>query len=100
MIARLSVALCLVASCVVHEQVGSLAGDGDGVDAAPPTDTGVALACTEPLPCFAPLEDRVTVCGQLYDIETGEPLWPLSGQRALRLELRRSWMSRARPPVS
>ncbi len=68
---RLSVAAAaaaLLAACVSAEQVGRLPVD-DGPDAGP-DEPPMALACTEPAPCLAPVGDRVTLCGQLYDVET------------------------------
>jgi hypothetical protein len=63
----------LLAGCVTPEQVGSLP-EPDSPDAGRSADASFALACTEPLPCYAPLEDRVSLCGQLHDVETGAPL--------------------------
>jgi len=62
----------LLAACVGAEQVGRLPVD-EGADAGPQVPP-MALACTEPKPCYAPVGDRVTLCGQLYDVETRAPM--------------------------
>jgi len=67
------IAALLAAGCVVSEDVGSLPAVDGGVDVAE-ADAEVALACTEKLPCFAPIGDRVSICGQLHDVATDAPL--------------------------
>lgn len=67
-LARAIAATALLAACMTTEQVGRLPADEE--PDARPDEPPMALACTEPVPCFAPVGDRVTLCGQLYDVES------------------------------
>lgn len=71
--------LTLVASCSFYFDDPVLTDGPDaGTDAEPGIDArvedGVFLACGVPTPCPAPSVSSVTVCGYLFDVETGSTI--------------------------